>query len=318
MNNSAVSRSEFQMAPPRVLEQAYEDPGEVQALIEQGVPYKSISAVQKETDGTPSAPWFRNFWALGGKVIFPGTERIFNNPYFIEAARENFKAEIITPLAMMTNLNAPAPAAPPHLDLPFFRGAHKREVPLWMLAPMGYSGLFQRWAIPVASAITWFYDGAGGEFEYWPDGLDQPSSVAANLSHNQGVVGDNEYMYHRVCQIGDEKLFLPDNRIPYEAILVLDDDEWQIRVGDGVLGGYDRGGIRASVLWKAYCFRDQTEADAFSSGSDNLGPGQIVEIFQKDLKRRGIQVDPPESLGGHDHWSGIIRDAYPASSMSSG
>ncbi len=310
--SEAAIRAPFQLAPPTVVERAYDDPEAVRALIEQGAPYKSISAVQKEPEGTPAAPWFRNFWALGGKVIFPGAEDVFENQNFIEAARENFQAEVIQPLAMMTNLNAPAPAAPPHLDLPFFRGAHKREVPLWMLAPMGYSGLFQRWAIPVASAITWFYDGAGGEFEYWPDGLGAPSEQAANLSHNQAVIADNEYMYHRVCQIGHEDEFLPDNRIPYEAMLERTEDGWQISADGEVLGSYGVGGIRASVLWKAYCFRDQAQADAFSRGSDDLQPEQIVDIFQRDLKQRGIRIDPPEDLGGQDRWSELIRETYPA------
>lgn len=312
--SEAIVRAPFQMAPPAVVERAYEDPDAVWALIQRGAPYKSITAVQKEPEGTAAAPWFRNFWALGSRVIFPGAETVFHNPNFIAAARENFQADVIMPLAMMTNLNAPAPAAPPHLDLPFFRGAHKREVPLWMLAPMGYSGLFHRWAIPVASAISWFYDGAGGEFEYWPDGLDAPSRKAANLSHNQAVVADNEYMYHRVCQIGTEAEFLPENRIPYEAMLERTAEGWEITAGGEVLGRYAEGGIRASVLWKAYCFRDQAEADAFTSGADELTPAQIVDIFQQDLKRRGIRVDLPENLDGKDAWSDVIRETYPAAS----
>jgi hypothetical protein len=302
------------MAPPRVIERAYDRPDQVWSLIERGAPYKSITAVQKEPEGTAAAPWFRNFWALGGRVIFPGAEEAFHNPNFLEAARENFSAEFVQPLAMMTNLNAPAPAAPPHLDLPFFRGAHKREVPLWMLAPMGYSGLFQHWAVPVASVITWFFDGDGGEFEYWPEGLDAPSQRVANLSSNQGVLADNEYMYHRVCQIGPEDAFLPGNRIPFEAMLERTESGWRIVANGRVLGEYPAGGIRASVLWKAYCFRDQAEADAFTSGSDNLTPGQIVDLFQQDLKRRGIRIDAPENLDGKDHWSDVIRQTYPAAS----
>lgn len=312
MTDLAVQRSAFQMAPPGVIECAYDDPEAVWGLIEAGAPYKSITAVQKEPAGTAAAPWFRNFWALGGNVTFPGAEAVFNNRHFIEAARETFCADVVQPLAMMTNLNAPAPAAPPHLDLPFFRGAHQREVPLWMLAPMGYSGLFQRWAIPVASVITWFYAGAGGEFEYWPEGLDGRSEKSAELSSNQGVVADNEYMYHRVCQIGRKDDFLPDNQIPYDAMLRRTDGGWRITAGDAVLGEYESGGIRASVLWKAYCFRDQAEADAFTSGADRLNPGLIVEIFQRDLKARGLHIDEPDDLRGKDDWSRIVRETYSA------
>ena len=74
MTQVAASRPIFQMAPPQVLERAYDDSAEVLELIGRGAPYKSITAVQKEPEGTPAAPWFRNFWALGGKVIPIGCE----------------------------------------------------------------------------------------------------------------------------------------------------------------------------------------------------------------------------------------------------
>lgn len=317
-NDAQAQRPETQLAPPTLLSDAFDNPEEVLELIDRGAPYKSITAVQKEPEGTRAAPWFRNFWALGGKVIFPGAEQAFHNPNFVEAAKEHFGARVISPLAMMTNLNAPAPAGQPHLDLPFFRGAHKREVPLWLLAPMGYSGLFQRWAIPVASVITWFYGGKGGEFEYWPDGLQAASTVQESLFDNQGVIGDNEYMYHRVRQIGDESNFLPDNQIPFDAMLERTNAGWQITAPAGevseVLASYAAEQVRASVLWKAYCFADQAQADAFNNGTDNLTPRQIVDIFQADLQHRGIRIDPPDNVTEQSEWSQTIQSTYIAQS----
>ncbi|MDX1736022.1 MAG: hypothetical protein R3228_16725 [Halioglobus sp.] len=310
MTSASIQRSDSQMAPPRVLERAYDDPDRVLELIRRGAPYKSITAVQKEPEGTPCAPWFRNFWALGGKVIFDGVEPVFNNCNFIEAAKENFGAKVVKPLAMMTNLNAPAPAAGPHLDLPFFRGAHKREVPSWLLAPMGYSGLFQHWAVPVASAISWFYTGAGGAFEYWPDGPDRPSQRVEGLSANQAVVADNEYMYHRVDAIGEPRQYLPGNQVPYEAMLALDGDTWVIRAGDETLAAYAFGDMRLSVLWKAYCFADEAEERAFNDGSDNLTPRMIVELFCKDMARRGLRVEMPDDLDGHSPWANAVIETY--------
>jgi hypothetical protein len=309
-----ISRPATALVTPTVLEQAFERPERVLELIEQGAPYKTLSAVHKDPPGVPAAPWFRNFWALGGKLIFPGAEELFHNPLYIEAAKELFGAEVVSPLAMMTNLNAPSPAGPPHLDLPFFRGAHQREVPSWMLAPMGYSGLFHRWAIPVASVITWFYQGPGGEFEYWPDGFDRPSQRVGRLAENQAVIADNEYTYHRVCQVGSPEGFCPDNRVPYTATLGLDGDRWVIRDGDVEIAGYEQGAVRISVLWKAYCFEDQAASEAFTSGKDSLTPAQIVDIFQHDLRQRGVEVDPPASLDGNDRWGQAIRETYGASS----
>ncbi len=201
MQTATIVRPRQQLAPPVRLDPAFSDPEAVVDLIEKGSPYKTLSAVHKNT-GETSGGWFRNFWALGGKVVFAGAEPFFHNPEFIAAAQQSFNAEVIRPVAMMTNLNLPAAGLPPHQDLPFFRGAQNREVPSWMLAPMGYSTLFHDWAIPVASAITWFYDGEGGEFEYWPDGFEAPSKTERPPYSNCCVLADNEYMFHRVGAVG--------------------------------------------------------------------------------------------------------------------
>ncbi|MFN3237703.1 MAG: hypothetical protein ACE37D_11680 [Pseudomonadales bacterium] len=304
-----IQRSATMLAPPVKLAEAFPDPERIEQLIQAGTPYKTITAVQKgpANDSTPG--WFRNFWALGGKVIFPGAEEAFHNPAFIEAAKQSFGAKIIQPLAMMTNLNTPAAASPVHLDLPFFRGAHAREVPSWLLAPMGYSGLFQPWAIPVASAISWFYHGTGGDFEYWPNGLESASERAISPCYNQAVVADNEYMYHRVGQMGHETDYLSGG-IPSDALLHRVEAGWAIKRQGQVLRQYPVEQIRVSVLWKAYCFQDQAAADLFADPSDNLTPDQIVDIFSEDLKQRGISFQQPTDLETDAEFRELITTQY--------
>ena len=74
-----------------------------------------------------------------------------------------------------------------------------------------------------------------------------------------------------------------------------------------------------------------SEASALIKASPNAGRGirsadggraidgedgvwQVVDIFQDDLRRRGIELDPPASLDGSDRWGQAIRDTYGASS----
>jgi hypothetical protein len=311
MSQAALHARPVEMlAAPVTLERAFADPEGVRALIHRGAPYKTIAAVHKDPGRQTSSAWFRNFWALGEKVTFAGAEPYFHNPIFIEAAQAAFDARVIRPLAMMTNLNPPAPAAEPHLDLPFFRGAHRREVPSWLLAPMGYSGLFHAWAIPVASAITWFYEGEGGAFEYWPLGLAQPSRAVHTPYSNCAVLADNEYMYHRVAQIGRPEEFITGNAVDYDARLHLVDRRWEIRAGDRLLAAYDYPRMRLSVLWKAFCFRDEAEAAAWSNHADDLTPQRIVEIFSADLRRRGLPAEPPSDLVRDAAWRSQILETY--------
>ena len=304
-----MRRSTAMLAPPVKLARAFNNPDQIVSLIEQGEPYKTITAVQKNPPNECTPGWFRNFWALGGKVLFEGAEEAFNNPNFIEAAKQSFQAEIIEPLAMMTNLNVPAPESPVHLDLPFFRGAHQRELPAWMLAPMGYSGLFQEWAIPVASAISWFYEGAGGDFEYWPNGLDQPSALVSPPYSNTSVVADNEYMYHRVGQMGSEDRYLKDG-ISSEALLHRASAGWEIRLGDELVKGYRDDEVRISILWKAFCFKDQKAADAFRDPALNLTPTMVVDLFNADMKKNGISFKEPDDIATDKQWMSVILEHY--------
>jgi hypothetical protein len=190
-----------------------------------------------------------------------------------------------------------------------------REVPSWMLEPMGYSGLFQRWAVPVASAIAWFYDGDGGEFEYWPDGLHRPSRSERPPFRNAALMADNEYTYHRVGPTGRSEHHVPDDAIPFDAELVwVDDSRWEVHDGGDVLARYDERDVRVSVLWKAYCFRSHAEAEAFDERSDDLAPGQVAEIFADDLRSRGIDARPPTDPFHDVAWRETLLAAYPASS----
>jgi len=309
--NKMVSRSAVMLGSPQILSEAFADSAQVAALIDGGAPYKTITAVQKNPPNDDTPGWFRNFWALGGKVIFDGAEELFHNPLFIEAAKTSFRAEVVQPLAMMSNLNVPAAASPPHLDLPYFRGAHSREIPAWMLAPMGYSGLFQAWAIPVASAISWFYRGSGGDFEYWPEGLDGRSKKLSPPYYNKAIVADNEYMYHRVAAMGATEDYLARG-IGSDALLHREVDGWHIKQGRNSIVRYRDDQVRVSILWKAYCFKSQYVADAFADPANNLAPEKIVALFSRDLAARGIVVHEPSDLASDSLWRQAICRHYAA------
>ncbi|MZR29859.1 hypothetical protein [Sneathiella litorea] len=312
MDTEVAVRPKHLLAPPIRLDPAFDDPQGVVDLIRKGSPYKTLSAVHKNV-GETSGGWFRNFWALGGKVVFDGAEPFFHNQRFIDAAKESFKAEVIRPVAMMTNLNLPAEGLPAHQDLPFFRGAQNREVPSWMLAPMGYSGLFHDWAVPVASAITWFYNGEGGEFEYWPEGLGEKSRTERPPYNNCCVLADNEYMFHRVGSVGPVSEQHRYDDLGYDATLTLSEgNRWKIEDAGETVAEPAFEEVRLSVLWKGYCFKDEAEASAYDDHSHDLNANLIIDIFCEDLTKRGIVVSRPQDFWTDSAWKKVITDAYPA------
>jgi hypothetical protein len=67
----------------------------------------------------------------------------------------------------------------------------------------GASGLFEEWRVAEAGGVFWSYQGRGGAYGYWPDGLDGPMRSEYPPFANSALVGDNNRMYHRIGWIGD-------------------------------------------------------------------------------------------------------------------
>ena len=45
--------------------------------------------------------------------------------------------------------------------------------------------------------------------------------------------------------------------------------------------------MRFSISWKAYCFRDQAERDAWRTHSNDLDAGTVLDTLCDDLRARG-------------------------------
>ena len=113
-----------------------------------------------------------------------------------------FDAEIVRPLIVFSNLTAPMPQNRKHTVFPMFRGVERSQYPAWVVQAMATSGFFERWRVKVATVVAWYYDGPNGGFSYWPDGAAVPE-VTIEPPSNTAVVGDNDFMFHRVEAVGD-------------------------------------------------------------------------------------------------------------------
>src|SRR5262245_58096117 len=174
------------IAPPVWVEPAYADRDAVARLVRDRAPHQLMAAAAGygEMMGGDVSPWFRSSWALDGRTpdgdpVDAEIAALLHHEPFVEAARALYGADVVRPATLLVNLMGPMASGVPQVDTPTFRGLPRHAVPVWLLVAMGASGLFSRWSVRVAGAITWFYDGAGGELEYWPEGTDGPSAVVA-------------------------------------------------------------------------------------------------------------------------------------------
>jgi hypothetical protein len=307
------------IAKPIRIEPAFDDAEQVHGMFKRHAPYRAIAAyapdgVVDETKHTEAErsvlPWFRGNWALGGKPLVEGAELILNNKNFLEAARAIFGTSRVYPEFVVVNLNAPSPAGPTHVDIPSFRGATRGNYPLPFLKVMGSSGLFEAWRVVHAGAISWFYEGTGGSFDYWPEGLCGPMLSERPPFGNFALMADNDRMYHRIGAIGDPNADLP--RMSASAHIQPDGDgNWTILDNGEVRAAYASHAIRLSVLWKAEV-RDR------ELNADNLTLDRIMAIFTADLSHRRVDFQVPSDPLADTPWILLLQRVYADATDSSG
>jgi hypothetical protein len=182
---------------------------------------------------------------------------------------------------------------------------------VWLLSVMGSTGLFHRWAVPVAAALTWAYDRAGdGAYEFWPDGpAAAPATVDAPFG-NHALVGDNDYMFHRVAAIGDPEQWALAQRFSIHARLEYHADAACVVDGDEVALTYDPAEIRASLLWRGLTFADAADERRFDEHLDDLDFARIERVFRDDLDARGRRAPTSTDVANDPAWMALLNETY--------
>lgn len=286
----------------------------VQRYMANRAEYATLSGGSAHRDpqaAMPVAPVFRGDWAFNGDIA-PGVEPILGHPAFIDAARELFDAPIVRPHTVYANLTwqLPFPQGRGHADIPAFRGFDRTTVPVTFLTIMGQSGLFEAERVKVATAVAWLYAGADGGFEYWPHGPSGPSVIHEGSIYNTAVMGDNDFMWHRVRPTGR-----PDDGM---VSLSLDDQlhrnhdgTWTICGPDGDVATFGRNAIRVSLSWKADVFDSDEDRRRHDDHLDDLHARKVFSRLSADLAGRGL--DPTIPAGNPVSDPGFVsrlQDAY--------
>jgi hypothetical protein len=292
---------------PIVIDCVLPDPGVVRELLVLGAPYwtvqryvKNLSEMAALSDAGKQgrkdrpmfiAPWFRGDWAYG-EALVDGAEVFLSHEGFRNAAQEMYEGSVIVPQIVYVNLNPPiAQVDPGHVDIPAFRGIDRTRYPVWLMATMLKSGLFDRWYVPSVTAVAWYYEGEGGGFTYWPNGPDS-SPISRPCISNSAVVGDNDYMFHRVEAVGPDERTLPKG-LTLDSQLCWSGDAWEVIEQGDVRARYAFADVRVSVSWKAQAFVNPEQQALYRNHEDDLTLDQVVEMLLADLAARETPVERP-------------------------
>ena len=235
--------------------------------------------------------YFRETYFYGEHACSPGVEAFRDDEGLLAAARALHDRPVTVPAIVYANILLPGQELAVHTDVPEFRGANRRIVPQWLLVVMRHSELFEPWRMRIATGISYFGDAEGGDLAYYPDGPDGPAAVYPPR-HNTAAVLDTDTVFHGVDRVaGDDgplDRLQPGMRLHHEG-----DRAWTVRDEAGtVMASYGTSDLRYSVSWKAYCFADEAERDAWAAHSDDLTLDHILDTLDADLRVRG-RLDGP-------------------------
>jgi hypothetical protein len=305
---------------PVLLDPVLDDPGLVQRLIDRYAPYWPVQRYfansaeyaalsGKDRGAMVVAPVFRGNWATDGEAC-PGVEPLLRAPRFVDAAKRVFDAELVRPTTVYVNLTYQLPfvQGAGHTDVPAFRGFDRSSHPITFLTIMGLSGLFEDVRVKIATAVAWFYAGGDGGFEYWPDGPDRPSQVHEGRIDNTAIVGDNDFMWHRVRPTGRREDGMPVLTLASE--LVGGGEDWRIVDGERDLATFGRERLRVSVSWKAYVFDSDAERRRYDEHTDDLDLAEVLRRFTADLAADGVQVGVPSDPERDPDFIRLLQERY--------
>jgi hypothetical protein len=237
--------------------------------------------------------YFRETYAYGEEIRAPGSEVFLHHPGFIEAARALHSRPLVEPAIVFANLLIPGQELAVHTDVPEFRGANRKLFPQWLLVVMHHSRLFEKYRMPIATGVAWFHDAMGGEFAFYPDGIEgEPVALAARF--NTAILADTDSVFHGVDRVRETTVPIPPLR-PGMKLVPDGAGTWSVQAGDEPLARYRWQELRFSVSWKAYCFADLAERAIWREHSDDLDLAVVLDTLERDLRARGAVVgDLPE------------------------
>lgn len=258
-------------------------------LIQSGGP-----TAAKEKYGTLVSRVFGFMKYIYNYTEYPLPTRLLSEPKFQKLAKDVCPTDRkhLDPIQVNLVVQLPGQTVATHIDAPYFWRASRFHYPIWYLAVMMFSGLFQDQFVNQVQVVGYYHKwtdtNRSGVFKFWnsKDPVPQlsfPVSRSANAVDGSKVVHAADFYMPHV-----RPPTMPDSTT---NILRFNKETkaWDLVSDDTVLKSYPEDDIRFSVVYRARCFRDEEERLAYHKAQDN--PMTLDEInarFYEDLYKRGV------------------------------
>jgi hypothetical protein len=216
-----------------------------------------------------------------------------------------------------------------HLDVPWFRGATRFNIPQWLLVVMESSGLFQHLRVPQIQGVAYLHswparDVDGGGFYFYPDPVAAgnskdyvvpavhppiPNSAivldGSVVAHGTTPYRDNQFAAQMIkrarAAAGDNSTapYFPQPPLikkgyEYQLRFRKDTDDWAIHSPFQTAPErvYRTEDLRISLVWRSRCFRDEADrADYVDASTFSTEGVDPAKIRSTPLSARALTVE---------------------------
>ena len=295
--------------PPVLLDHVVDNPQAIRDMARANGPYfmpaRYLVGGQTAAEaraGTPIAiehspphlvgPVWRGDWAFDGEPFVEGADELLHLPAFVEGAKQMCDSELVKPEQVFVNLTTPTSSQRnSHTDIPEFHGVDRTNAPGWLLQAMGTSRWFEDYRITIITAVTWFHQGEGGGFRYWPSGRDA-DAVRQTDVWNTGVVGDNDFMHHVVEQTGPADAEMIRGMSLNTTLGCGPDGTWRVVEDGNELATFGDPEVRLSLSWKAKVYASEAE---LNGDVDTITVDDVLARFADELEHEiSTDLSDPE------------------------
>ena len=195
-----------------------------------------------------------------------------------------------------------AQQVPQHFDAPYFHGANRFDVPIWLLVVMEASGLWAAQHMPQVQGVAYLQQlpsdpnasHSGGHFYFYPRGVGADAPLV-KFAPRRGaaLILDGTATVHGTDPWRPE-LTPPPLRREDTNELVYDgaSSTWVLRANGAALGRYGTNDLRIALVWRALCFASEADRAA-AAAEPRMALEDILGRLEADLRARGVLPPAP-------------------------
>jgi hypothetical protein len=110
------------------------------------------------------------------------------------------------------------------------------------------------------------------------------------VRYNTALLLDTDTVFHGVDRVAETADPIAPLR-PGMRLVRVGTRRWEVRDGERPVARYRWEDLRFSISWKAYCFADAAERQAWAEHGDDLSVDAVVARLVADLRARGLVGD---------------------------